>query len=209
MNEPTKKTTIIVLKKTLYQESSIIISSISPDYGKLDFLLRGEKRITKKRFPSVDLFRELNIEYKEKNSRLYTPIEMELINTYDQIAYNPKFFTEICQVSLFILKNTETNIQYNNLYRTLKNILHSSTENNPFTYPETVIKFIYLYENGLLPYELVHTEPESPDKRQKLIKSILDYSLGKKQNLPVLNKNYWQKFSSWVDELCKYHQIKL
>jgi recombinational DNA repair protein (RecF pathway) len=73
----TVATTIIVLKKIPYQESSLIVSSISAEYGKVDFIVKGARRITKKKQPIVDLFRELNIEYRE--SRVVYIIQFPLI----------------------------------------------------------------------------------------------------------------------------------
>jgi len=55
---------IIVLRKTPFSESSLVIASLSAEHGRLDFLARGAMRVEKKRFPELDLFREVNVHFK-------------------------------------------------------------------------------------------------------------------------------------------------
>ena len=43
-------TNLIVLRKTPYMETSLIISGLSPDFGKLDLLAKGELKISSKKF---------------------------------------------------------------------------------------------------------------------------------------------------------------
>ena len=38
-----EKTTYIILRKIPFQDSSLIVSGLSPEFGRLDFLLRGAR----------------------------------------------------------------------------------------------------------------------------------------------------------------------
>ena len=46
-----EKTFYIILRKIPYQESSLIVSGLSPDFGRLDFLLKGARGTGAKKFP--------------------------------------------------------------------------------------------------------------------------------------------------------------
>ena len=54
-------TPVIVLSKTPYRESSLIVVGISPDYGKLSLVCNGAQKIGGTNFVTVDLFRELSV----------------------------------------------------------------------------------------------------------------------------------------------------
>ena len=46
-----EKTTYIILRKIPFQDSSLIVSGLSPEFGRLDFLLRGARGTGAKKFP--------------------------------------------------------------------------------------------------------------------------------------------------------------
>ena len=85
-----EKTTYIILRKIPFQDSSLIVSGLSPEFGRLDFLLRGARGTGAKKFPYAELFRELAIEFRPP--KLHSPGTMcnltshELIASFDSIA---------------------------------------------------------------------------------------------------------------------------
>ena len=66
-----EKTTYIILRKIPFQDSSLIVSGLSPEFGRLDFLLRGARGTGAKKFPYAELFRELAIEFRPP--KLHSP----------------------------------------------------------------------------------------------------------------------------------------
>ena len=76
-------TPLIVLSKSPYRESSLIVVGISPDYGKLQLVCNGAQKISGKEYVQVDLFRELSVEFTESRSTLKTAREIEIISTND------------------------------------------------------------------------------------------------------------------------------
>ena len=62
------QTDYIILRKIPFQESSLVVSGISPDYGRLDFLLKGARSAGGKKFPYAGLFRELQVEFQDNRS---------------------------------------------------------------------------------------------------------------------------------------------
>ena len=47
----------IILDKRPYRENALITSGISPDYGKVSFVVHGAQKLSEKSFPIADLFR--------------------------------------------------------------------------------------------------------------------------------------------------------
>ena len=195
----------IVLKKTPYQESSLIISAISSEYGKLSFVVKGARRITKTKQPIVDIFRELNIEFKESKNELYTPINIELISNFDKIALKPKIFLDILKTSNFLLKNTYSHIQCPKTYSAFKTLLIKASNTNFNSFEISLLKLVFLYENGLLPDFF---EKDTENRQQIFLKKIIAYAEGKIQSIPHLSKEYQDKFSNWILSLCKHNQLE-
>jgi DNA repair protein RecO len=209
MSLETKKTQVIILRKTPYKETSLIVSSLSPHYGRLDFVLKGELKITKKKSPTFDLFREVEIEFKDKDSDLQTPSSINLLTSFDNISFYPKKFAIACKIAIFIMKNTFSNISCKNCYLSLKNILTKLSSNSEILYPETLIKLEYLNENGLLPSSFSNSDNIESSKQNKFIELLLKYSKGEIETLPSLNEEYWKKFNGWIVNLSRYHHLKL
>ena len=49
-------TPLIVLSKSPYRESSLIVTGISPDYGRVQLLCNGAQKISGKDYVLVDIF---------------------------------------------------------------------------------------------------------------------------------------------------------
>ena len=209
----TISTKIIVLKKTVYQESSLIISSISAEYGKIDFVVKGARRITKKTQPIVDIFRELEVEYRESRNGLNSPQSLELVNEYDKIALNPDFFVEVSRLGLFLSKNIYPHVTCKRVYSAFKNLLKKASDGNIETFDFVLFKLVYLSENGLLPEHFEtnsantfrHTVEEKTQR--KFLNTLISYAEGKVPNISELSAEYKNRFSDWVDNLCRYNGL--
>ncbi len=143
-------TEIVVLKKILYQESSLIINTISPQYGRMDFLIKGARTIKKKKFPVVDLFRVLNIDFKHNDGRLQTLYSVNLVSNNDDIVNNPQVFIEFCELNQFLLRHTQHLIACPLMYKAFCNALSKLKTHNNYPWCD-LIKMCFLYENGFLP----------------------------------------------------------
>ena len=77
----------IVLDKRPYRESALITTGISPDYGRMSFVIHGAQKISEKSTPVVDLYRELNIEFKDDvPGDLHNGDRVELLNDFSGVA---------------------------------------------------------------------------------------------------------------------------
>lgn len=86
-------TQMIVLAKQPYKEAALLLSGLSPDYGRLNLVANGAQKLSEKKFPAADLFRELEVEFNEEGaSDLFTAKQLELAAAFDALADNPKHF---------------------------------------------------------------------------------------------------------------------
>lgn len=191
-------TEFIVLRKTAYQESSLIISGLSPSAGKIDFILKGARRISKNAFPEIDYFRVFLVSFYDRNKTLIIPTTFELLKTHDALARVPEKFTEAFGIVPFIMRNKHYGVPCPVLYKSLLRYIDSLIKNK--RYQQFFVKLAYLYENGLLPEELAYSKEDQ--KRNKnfillLINHILDGS-----EFPILTENYYLKLERWINSLC-------
>jgi len=195
-------TEIIVLKKIKYKETSLIINSISRDCGRLDFLIKGGLKITNKQTPIFDLFRVIEVEFKESNSDLIIPLNSNLILNYDELSKYPKLFVEACKSSDFILKNCFYHIKSNLLYKAFNTLLTNYVKGK--NYDSSLIKLLYLFENGLLD---INSETTNP-RQQSALKKLLSIALSDSEEFDF-NTNYFKKIKMWIDEECIFHNLNI
>ena len=62
-----ERTTVIILKKSLFREADIMATAVSPDWGKMELVCYGAQSVSGKKFPVLDCFNEL--ENRSKSSR--------------------------------------------------------------------------------------------------------------------------------------------
>jgi DNA repair protein RecO len=198
-------TELLVLRKTTYKETSIIINGLSPELGLVAFLVKGGKAVSKKKFPVVDLFREIRVEFKNDHRDLHTIYSADLLTNYDSISAYPDNFMEACNLSRFILKNIKPMIESEMLYQSLKTCLTALSQGESHTQWCDLVKLVYMEENGLLPENLTYHQG-TEDKQRLLLAKLLDAAIGDGP-LPKLTPEYWEQLSQWVGQLCEFNEL--
>ena len=114
-----RETVCLILRHTPFQESSLIVSGISPDAGRLDFLLKGARGLGKKKFPELGLFREVALKYRppERSSTLFSVREIEQRTIFDSIANHTENYLTACDLSAFLQANTRPMLETPQTYR--------------------------------------------------------------------------------------------
>ncbi|MBQ9088406.1 MAG: DNA repair protein RecO [Lentisphaeria bacterium] len=198
----------IMLDRRPYRESALIASGISPDYGKVSFVLHGAQKVSEKNFPVADLFRELEIEFNDDGNpkELYTAKSVELLSSFDNIANDSRSFKMAGRIASFLLKNSPPNLPqpytYDSLRSVLANLAQLDCGHDHWTLEQcaVVIKSAYLCENGLLP----ETQNEKQnDFLENLVASGIDNS-----PLPDCNPKYWSMLNNWLNSLIEFHHLK-
>lgn len=192
------ETDYIILKKIPFRESSLIVSGISPELGKLDFVMRGHASGKAGKFPVAGLFRELHIEFKSKSddlSGLLTAGKMELKANNDSIAENIPGYLAACELSTMLLANTAPMIPIPETYQGLNLFLKSIQSGKA---PEPYLSLVYLMllrEGGELPPQ----EGRAGDFLDQLLSAT---AAG--HDIPErLPESYWQKLSEWRKIICR------
>ena len=202
------KTTFIVLRKTPYQESGLIVAGLSPDCGRLDLIVKGARSIGKKKFPVYALFRELSIQFNEpQGESLASPRSSEPVESFDGVASNPEAYLLACQFAAFMLKHSRPMLGCPGAYEALKTMLRrmSGNEVEP-KIAASLAKLAFLQEEGLLPDSVESEETETDERRGKTLNELLLSSTGEGMP-PRLSSAYWAKITSWIDSLAAYHGL--
>ena len=197
---------LIVLAKSPYRESALLLNGISPDYGRLSLVLHGALKSSDGKMPAADLYRELDVEFKEEeNSSLYTATSVEVIASFDAVADNTRSFLMAGRISSFLLKNLAPGVPQPYTYDALRSILFrlaGGEGQGVWTLEQcaVVLKTTFLYENGLLPEG---TSGRQRDFLENLVAAGIDNSA-----LPACQPQYWTTLNRWLDSLLEYHQLK-
>ena len=214
MSNQLETTNVIVLRKLPYQESSLILGTLSAEYGKLDFIAKGARKLSKKQFPAFDLFREVQVTFRDTGKDgLHTATNVELINSNDALANIPENFETALKIGDFILKNSAGDLPSPLVYEALKNILRNwalAGDKHDFPWSSLqcsiIIKASYLYENGLLP-DFSEDGSERGQKQQQLIDNIIECG-NEGQHLPQLPDEWWTRLNKWLNHMIHEHKLK-
>ena len=112
-------TRLLILRKTPYSDTSLVVAGVSPEAGQLHFLVRGARRIGKRQFPLADLFRELAIQYRPGRGDLYSWHSAELVEDFSAVAQQPARFEAACRLARFALANLHAGIAQPRCYLAL------------------------------------------------------------------------------------------
>lgn len=192
------ETDYIVLRKTPFRESSLIVSGISPEYGRLDFIMRAATSGKSGRFAIAGLFRELHVEFKPKSedlSVLLSAGKIELVTNYDSIAENIPGYLAACELSPVLLANTAPMVAAPETYRALQLFLRSIQNGKK---PEPYLSLVYLTllaESGELPPQ----EGRAGDFLLNLLSGVASGG-----DIPAeIPQSYWEKLAEWRKVVCR------
>lgn len=189
-------TPLIVLSRTPFRESSLIIVGISPDYGKLQLVCNGALKSAVSGGVTADLFRELSVEFSPGRSSLVTLREMELISANDKLADLPVNWRLAGKMAAFLLANIKEDLPmpytYDSFSSVLKHLSCTMPEEERWTPMQcaVVLKTAFLCENGLLPQ---NTDEKSTAFLENVVAAGIDNSA-----LPRCPQEYWAKLNDWL-----------
>ncbi len=190
----------IILRKIPYQETSLILAGISSNYGRIDLLVRGAKKIGSKSLPAIDLFREIEVSINPKKEGLQPIYSAELISNFDNIAMNKNSYIDACEISKFILRNSHPGIPSPIAYKSVKTALQGLSNSGEVRY-SPLVKLAILEEHGVLP-----DLPSNKQNESKLLQQLLAASKGD-ANLPNISSEYMIEIEKWINSLCSYNEL--
>lgn len=203
------ETPVLILRKIPYHENSLITQTISPEHGRIDFIVKGARKVGKKSFPEVDIFREFNTIYPLGKHDLKTPHSLEMLNRYDDISHFMNNFLSACDLAKFLLRHIPHDFPAPRVYASFKTALRFWSESDDLENKWFhLVRLVYLDEQGLLP-EIEPTPNESAERlyhRQNILDQTLQYAESGDINVQTIPAN-WEKMGAWIESLCRYHDL--
>ena len=150
------ETEYIVLRKQEYGDRSLIVSGISPDYGRLDFMLRGAVGGVKRSYPAVDIFRLMHVTFVPGDDSMGRLKSVELIENFDAIAQDYPAYETAVWIATFSLLNVMPMLQQP-LYSNAVEVALRRLANKRELLHEAILTGVcitFLYESGWLTHAL-------------------------------------------------------
>ncbi len=188
-------TAALVLRKTEYGETSLIIATLTKEHGRQDFMLKGARRQSAKRFPVVDLFRLVEIVYKPSATRdLHAARSIDLIAAHDAVAGNRRRFETALWLSKFVLANSKADIPAPMVFQATRTAFLRLASGDPGLIAPIIfgIGLVMLSEHGLLP-----DYPGNPDQEEK-ISQMIDYAVDFQRRAPDYDDHTWRALVAWL-----------
>ncbi len=211
------KTNYMILRKTPFQESGLIVAGISPVYGRLDFLWKGGRRIGAKKFPEAGLFREFAIEFRDPGNRsggLLGMSSCEMIGVHDRIAGDLENYLTVCDQASFLLRHSRPMLEMPLAYGAFRNMLLHLEGGESNCIWRMLVKLAFLYEGGLIPEGRTEDWGNehflSDSGRSEVLRRLIAFASGEEngEGIKEFSPGYVRRLSSWVDALCRYHSLK-
>lgn len=206
MSVEISSTSVIVLSRHPYRESDLIAVGISPDCGKFQMICLKAQKISGKEFPTVDLFRELTVEFIESDAKLHNVRNMELTGTFDGLAEKPVNYRLAGKMGAFLLNNLKEDLPMPYTYDSFRSVLSHLALQTPEEERwspmqcAVVLKTAFLYENGML--------PQSDNERSNtFIENVVAAGVDNSA-LPSCPDSYWGQLNDWLSTLIDINGLR-
>ena len=115
MSSGSFKTRYMILRKTPFRDTSLVVAGISADYGRLDFVLKGARAIGKKQFPTADVFREFHLEFRpaRRPESMPTAVSLDLAAAHDAIVQSTDCYLAACSFAAETLRRAQPMLEMN------------------------------------------------------------------------------------------------
>ncbi|MDD3117642.1 MAG: recombination protein O N-terminal domain-containing protein [Victivallales bacterium] len=202
---------VLVLKKIPFRESSLVVSGISPDDGRIDFVMKGAQTVGAKKFPVIDIFRQVRIDFHPVSDGMPSVYSAESITAFDAIGSHAGNYMLACELGKFALDNSSPQLPCPELCGAMVFVLGAlggSGDAIPTAGQcRLLVRLAYLNENGLLP-EALNADAGKNEMQQRLMAVLLEAAQGD-MPLPPLTEDYWQQLEEWSGQLCRFHGLKM
>ena len=157
-----RQTEFLVLRKTAYSETSLVLAGLSADHGQLHFMARGARRWGRRDFPVADLFRILSVTYRPGRGDLPSWHQAAVVEDLGGVAQGMATYAAAVRLAKFALANAPAGLPAPRFYRALRQALRwlghaAAGQEDDFAPAATAIAawsgatLAFLAEHGLLP----------------------------------------------------------
>lgn len=210
MNATDISTDVLVLRKTPYSDTSLIIAGLSPEHGQIHLLARGARRTGKRDFPVVDLFRVIRVEFRQGKGELYTLRSADLVADFAGVARHMEAFDAAGWLARLALGNVMQGVAHPRFFKALTVALERLARPqaggalHPGLRRGCVVgcALILLDESGLLPD--YHGNQQAADQCRQLLRAAVGDA-----DLPQITEATWDRLHTWTFSLLHYAECKV
>ena len=198
------ETELIILRTVNYGETSLILHCLSPDLGRISVMARGAKKLSRKAYPEIGLFRVYSAELnKTPQGDMYNLKAIELLQQNDRLASTPSLIEFSGAFSQFSLSGSFEEIPCPVYYYCLIDCLQKiETTKTPINGWICRLLVTYLMEQGLFP------DMQLSQQQKTIINALLDKNPNNLETLD-LKEDQWRKLKNWTLRIATFSEITL
>ena len=191
------ETAFLVLRLTQYGENSLIATGISPEQGKLTFMVHGGRGSGRRGVSPFRLFGRLAVTYTPSNREMQHCTIVELLEDNGDVSHDYARYACACWLCQFSLANVLPGMALEYYFKSLSVAFTRLAKNNqvPTAAVVTGVLLVYKQENGLLP------SMEGDTRRQSQCQLLLQMALG--GDIPALQEQNWLALRDWTISLLR------
>jgi recombinational DNA repair protein (RecF pathway) len=203
------ETRFLVLRLTPYSDTSLIAAGLTPAWGQVHFLVRGAKQLGPKRFPLLDLFRLLQVSYRDTGADLQRLISADLVTDHGGVARHLAAFQTAGWLSHFALANAPLGLGQEALFEALcvglGRLAALTPADDAVAQADAVVVGVllaYLQDGGWL------AEQDRDERAARQCRHLLAMAAGQAAP-PRLTATNWQALRRWAVSLARVAECVL
>lgn len=192
------QTRFLVLRLTPYADTSLVVAGLSPEVGQLHFMVRGARRLGPRQFPMLDLFRLLQVSYRDTDAELHRLVSADLMADYGALARRFPAFQAASWLARFALANVVAGVGHEALFEALcvgfgrlaEPPVEGEARSGTTDAVIVGVCLTYLQEAGWL------AAPDADAAAERQCRCLLEMAAGGPP--PRLTLGNWQQLREWV-----------
>jgi recombinational DNA repair protein (RecF pathway) len=203
------ETRFLVLRLTSYSDTSLIVAGLTPGLGQVHFLARGAKRLGPKRFPLLDLFRVLQVSYRDTGAELHRLGGADLVADHAGVARHLTAFQTAGWLAQFALANAPAGLGQEALFEALcvglGRLAGLRPEDDAVALADSVVVGVllaYLREGGWL------AEQDGDIRAAEQCERLLAMAAGQAAP-PRLTAANWHALRAWAVDLAEAAECQM
>lgn len=152
MSAGTFKTRYMILRKTPFRDTSLVVAGISANHGRLDFVLKGARAIGKKQFPTAGVFREYLLEFRPSRRADSMPslVSLDLTAAHDGLAESMDCYLAACSFAAETLRRAQPMLEMPLAWQAFSVMLSRMEQTLSPQIPLMLARLAVLREHGML-----------------------------------------------------------
>ena len=190
------KTRYMILRKTPFRDTSLVVAGISADPGRLDFVLKGARAIGRKQFPTADVFREFLLEFRPARRAESMPalVSMDLTASHDGIAQSMDCYLAACSFAAETLRRAQPMLEMPLTWQAFSVMLTRMERTLSPKIPLMLARLAVLREHGMLSDAVPY-----PDLLAPLFRCAVDADAP----WPEIDETALNRIDGWVETRCR------